>query len=411
MNLTVGDILVLPGLEALRLRAGQRQCHRPVRWYYVAENEGIADWVMGGELVFVTGINHTRDEANLLRLLQEGHQSGIAGMVILTGEAFIHAIPERVVAQADALGIPLIEQPYMLKMVIVTQLVGTALVQRDSLLRSQREILTQLLTGDYPSIELTRQRASHLQLTLNRPHRVITLRMSGIPALFDSHPPDIAEAQLQTARQALQQTLEERLAALPASLPLVTLGELFILFWPEEDTAFLDGKAWLGEMCQSLSASLQPLTLFCGLSCTVTQAHQYRRGLGEARRALEVAESMRPDKGICDFSALGVLQLLTAIPDQELVNRFMKETLGPLFAANRKHPALLIDTLEAILQENGNVIKAAERLGIHRNTLNQRLQRIERQSDHRVNDPQWRLNASVALLIWRMSHAQQQEFL
>lgn len=126
---------------------------------------------------------------------------------------------------------------------------------------------------------------------------------------------------------------------------------------------------------------------------------------------MEVAESMRPDKGICDFSALGVLQLLTAIPNQELVNRFIKETLGPLFAANRKHPALLIDTLEAILQENGNVIKAAERFGIYRNTLNQRLQRIERQSDHRVNDPQWRLNVSVALLIWRMSHAQQQEFL
>lgn len=40
MNLTVGDILAVPGLEALRLRAGQRHCHRPVRWYYVAENEG-----------------------------------------------------------------------------------------------------------------------------------------------------------------------------------------------------------------------------------------------------------------------------------------------------------------------------------------------------------------------------------
>lgn len=111
---------------------------------------------------------------------------------------------------------------------------------------------------------------------------MITLRLSGIPALFDNHPPDNAEAQLQAARQALQQVLEKRLACQPASLPLVTLGELFILFWPEEDAAFLDGKAWLGEIRQSLSPSLQPLSLFCGLSCTVTQAHHYRRGLGEA---------------------------------------------------------------------------------------------------------------------------------
>ncbi|STS89088.1 transcriptional regulatory protein [Klebsiella variicola] len=48
---------------------------------------------MGGELVFITGINHPRDEANLIQLLMEGKQRGIAGMVILTGEAYIHAIP------------------------------------------------------------------------------------------------------------------------------------------------------------------------------------------------------------------------------------------------------------------------------------------------------------------------------
>ena len=68
MSLTVEEILALPGLEEMTLRAGARNRQRSVRWSYVAENEGIAGWVMGGELVFVTGINHPRDEANLLRL-------------------------------------------------------------------------------------------------------------------------------------------------------------------------------------------------------------------------------------------------------------------------------------------------------------------------------------------------------
>jgi hypothetical protein len=40
---------------------------------------------MGGELVFVTGINHPRGEANLLSLVEDGEAVGIAGMVILTG--------------------------------------------------------------------------------------------------------------------------------------------------------------------------------------------------------------------------------------------------------------------------------------------------------------------------------------
>ena len=31
---------------------------------------------MGGELVFITGINHPRDEANLLQVLREAHPGG-----------------------------------------------------------------------------------------------------------------------------------------------------------------------------------------------------------------------------------------------------------------------------------------------------------------------------------------------
>lgn len=411
MSLTVSEILELPGLAELKLRAGENNLHRKVRWYYLAENEGIADWIMGGELVFVTGINHARDESNLLQLIREGHQSGIAGLVILTGEHFIQAIPDSVVALAAQLGMPLIEQPYLLKMVIVTQLIGTALVRRETTLRSQRDILMQLLTGDYPSIDIASQRAGHLHLTLDRPYRVIALRLSAIKALFDNNTPEAAEAQLQSARRLVQQRLEEQLPLLAETLPLVIVGDLFILMLPSDSIQFHQGKQWLHVVRQSLRQKLHPLKLFSGISSTVTAARHYRSGLSEARRALEVAESMRPDKGMCDYSELGVLKLLTAVADQDLVTNFMQETLGRLFDSHRKKPALLLETLDAVLQENGNLIKAAERLAIHRNTLNQRLQRIELQSGQSLSDPQFRLNASVALLIWRMSHAQQQEFL
>ena len=50
MSLTVSELLALEGLSALRLRAGKQGLQRAVRWYYVAENEHIAEWIMGGEL-------------------------------------------------------------------------------------------------------------------------------------------------------------------------------------------------------------------------------------------------------------------------------------------------------------------------------------------------------------------------
>ncbi|HDZ8984871.1 TPA: PucR family transcriptional regulator [Klebsiella pneumoniae] len=328
MSLTVSELLALEGLSALRLRAGKQGLQRAVRWYYVAENEHIAEWIMGGELVFITGINHPRDEANLIQLLMEGKQRGIAGMVILTGEAYIHAIPATLIALADELGMPLIEQPYLLKMVIVTERIGTALVRSENVLQSQRDILMQLVTGDYPDLQMLHQRALHQQLDFTRPLRLAALRLEGLSRLFRQFPPEQAEA-------------------------------------------------WL--------------------------LQGYPRALSQARQALDLCDTLRPTQRISDYQQLGFIKLLSAVSDPALLNDFMHDTLGCLIEPGRKAPWLLLETLETLLQENGNVVRAADRLGLHRNTLHQRIQRIEKLTGYPVSHPQFHLNASVALVIWRLS--------
>ena len=136
--------------------------------------------------------------------LMEGKQRGIAGMVILTGEAYIHAIPATLIALADELGIPLIEQPYLLKMVIVTERIGTALVRSENALQSQRDILMQLVTGDYPDLQMLHQRALHQQLDFTRPLRLAALRLEGLSRLFRQFPPEQAEAWLLQAHRSVR---------------------------------------------------------------------------------------------------------------------------------------------------------------------------------------------------------------
>lgn len=403
MSLSVEEILRLPGLESLALRAGARNLHRSVRWSYVAENVGIADWVMGGELVFVTGINHSRDEANLLQLVREGVASGIAGIVILTGGEFIQRIPDSVVHLAEVEGLPLIEQPYALKMVIVTHLIGTALVQMTQVKTSRRDILGQLLSGDFPSLEIVRRRAQHLELPLETARRLVALRLSGIDTLFQQQEPEEAERALQLTRQRLLDHLENWQQARPERLPVVIQGDLFVLLLTDVE------RAELHTLTAELQQELAPLRAYLGLSARADSCAEFPRVLLEARQALDVAEGMQASSGFCDYRELGVLRLLRAIPDRAVVEQFMKDTLGPLSEPGRKQPHLLIETLDALVQENGNALKAAQRLGIHRNTLNQRIARIEALSGQSLDDAQFRLNTSVALLIWRMSSAPRHE--
>ncbi|PVZ19735.1 MULTISPECIES: PucR family transcriptional regulator [unclassified Pseudomonas] len=399
MSLTLAQILKLPGLEEMAVRAGADKLYRRVRWPYVAENEGIAEWVVGGELVFITGINHARDEANLLSLVEDGVAVGIAGLVILTGGTFIHRIPPAVVNRAEALGLPLIEQPYLLKMVVVTHAIGTALVHMDHARHSQHDILGQLLSGDYPSLAIARQRAEHAQLPIERPRRLLVLRLSSVNALFEHCAPAVAEQRLQNIRQKVQHALEAWSQALPDPLPVVPLGDLFILLLPEHDTL----GAELSALHQALRPLIEGLSLFMGLASRAEDCSRYRHALKEARQALNVAESLRPATGYCDFTELGVLRLLQAIDDRSVIDHFVQQTLGALIEPSRKHAFVLIRTLDALLRENGNALKASARLGVHRNTLNQRIQRIEQQTQQKLDDPVFRMNASVALLIWRMT--------
>nr|WP_283088676.1 PucR family transcriptional regulator [Pseudomonas sp. KB-10] len=402
--MTVADVLALPGLASMRLRAGQTGRGNAVRWPYVAENEGIADWVMGGELIFVTGINHPRGEANLLRLVREGHERVVAGLVILTGAEFIQAIPPNVIAEAERLNLPLIEQPYALKMVVVTQAIGTALVHAQQLGRSRQHVLEQVLDGDYQSLDILLQRGDSLGLALHVPRQVALLRLDGSEQLFGDIPDEDAERQLQSRQQLLQRRLEQSLGELGDALPLVSQGRHWIALLPCPDNqAEARNRQAMTALLDELRPQLGPLRLFLGLGSAGCAAPRFAQGLGEARQALAVAQRFPERLGLCSFNELGVLELLGAIRDRSLLDRFVERVVGPLIGDDSRHQPVLMPTLEAWFAENGNLALAAQRLNVHRNTLSYRLQRIEALTGCSFEDPHDRLNISVALLIRRLS--------
>lgn len=404
MSLSVADVLNLPGLQALRLRAGQAALGNPVRWPYVAENAEIADWVMGGELVFVTGINHPRDEANLLLLVRQAVERATAGLVILTGAEYIHQIPAAVVAEAERLGLPLLEQPYHLKMVVVTQAIGTALVQQQMLGSSRQHVLEQLLEGDYQSLDVLLQRAASLELPLNVPRQIALLRLQNSERLFAGEAAESGERLLRDHRQCLQQRLEQCLLHLGDALPLISQGEHWIALLPSTNSQDEErNRQLLLDLLAGLDPCLQPQRLVLGLSTGSHQPQRFALALGQARQALVAAQAFPERLGLCSFNELGVIELLGAIRDRSLLERFVERTLGPLIGDDSRHEPVLMPTLEAWFHENANLALAAQRLGVHRNTLSYRVQRIEALTGCSFDDPHDRLNISIALLIRRLS--------
>ncbi|WP_348749290.1 PucR family transcriptional regulator [Pseudomonas rhodesiae] len=400
MSLTVADVLALPGLESLTLRAGQTGLDNPVRWPYVAENSGIAEWVLGGELVFVTGINHPRDEANLLQLLEEASQRQVAGLVVLTGPTYIQAIPPRVLDAAAAAGMPLIEQPYSLKMVLVTQAIGSALIQSEQLGRSRHDVLERLLAGDYQSLDILLHRAAQLGMPLRGHWQVVQLQLEGSEALFAQG--DASQVEAHLTRQ--HDVIGRRLRQWSPTLPILGRAGQWTLLLPAPDAmAALANRDQLAQWLSPLNLRLAPLKLFIGLSAAAHPAAHLAQAQDEARQALAAARRFSERAGLCVYDELGVLKLLSGVRDRALLDQFLKERLGPLLRHDLQHGPSLMPTLEAWFHENGNLMAAAQRLAVHRNTLTHRIQRIEALCGLTLDNAYDRLDIGIALMIWRLS--------
>ena len=69
----------------------------------------------------------------------------------------------------------------------------------------------QLVTGDYPDLQMLHQRALHQQLDFTRPLRLAALRLEGLSRLFRQFPPEQAEAWLLQAHRSVRQQLQQQL--------------------------------------------------------------------------------------------------------------------------------------------------------------------------------------------------------
>ncbi|MEO9655399.1 PucR family transcriptional regulator [Marinomonas sp.] len=392
MTICCADIPRLPGLENITFRAGLQGGQRIVRWPYVAENDTIQPWVSGGELVFVTGINHKRSEENLCQLVSEAIESHVAGLVILTGPEFIRKIPKQVITLANQHNLPILEQPYDLKMVLVTEIISNAIVQDNLLGKSVRLFLTKLINGQAQAPELIHLRAGELGIRDSRAFSTLAIRLRDTPTANND------PQALLKARQALEQQISELLKRRGIDWPVLNYQQDFLAIWPVDDDQTADLYHELERMLSLLQKSFNDVDVCMGVSDLQHDLHTLSVATDQARQALQFAVKHQ-HKTLFFYEQLGIAKLFAAVPQRNLLADFCKQYLGEL--CFEKDPATLEMkvTLNHYFNHFGHQQQTADAMGIHRNTLSYRLNKIEQRLGYSLQDPFLRLNLQNALLM------------
>ncbi|MER5325567.1 PucR family transcriptional regulator [Streptosporangium roseum] len=119
-------------------------------------------------------------------------------------------------------------------------------------------------------------------------------------------------------------------------------------------------------------------------------------GMEESLLGAEAAALVSPAGVVARADRLGPARLLATLP-AGVLRAQARVILGPLLAVDRE--GTLLETLAAVLDEGG-ASRAADRLGVHRNTVTTRLDRI-RAAGFDVDDPATRLALHLACHVLR----------
>ncbi|MYY85823.1 PucR family transcriptional regulator, partial [Streptomyces sp. SID335] len=128
--------------------------------------------------------------------------------------------------------------------------------------------------------------------------------------------------------------------------------------------------------------------------------------LGHARRLAELAlRTCPPDTtGIVRLDQRMPTALVVSQP--ELAGRLVSEVLGEVLALEPADRAVLLETLDAWLACEGSAGRAAGRLYCHRNTVFNRLRRLEQLTSRSLARPRDLVEVSLAVEAHRLAQRQ-----
>ncbi|MCC7107168.1 MAG: helix-turn-helix domain-containing protein [Chloroflexi bacterium] len=268
----------------------------------------------------------------------------------------------------------------------------------EATLRLRGDFLEDLLEGNDRSEESILARARWLGHDLARPHLTFALGVA------ESEPVGPSSVSLLDARQRKRFVDQSRallLKAQPDTLLLERNGLLLVLMpRAEVGDVELDVER-VEELRSRLGQALGDLRCAAGIGRHEPGIAGYRRASAEAEQALKISQRLLGGGLTVHYANLGVERLIFPLLETVELAAFVDDMIGPLLQYDAGHRTELAGTLEVFFACNGNHVRAAQELHLHRNTLLYRLDRAREILSRDLDDVTARLAVQMALQIRR----------
>jgi DNA-binding PucR family transcriptional regulator len=353
-SLSVADLLHLPTLASARLLSeSSTALTKRVSGVSVIEVP-VEGFVRSGELVLSTAMGIGHDPKLVTKFVQDIATAGASVLAFSTGP-YLKTIPPKIIKVAETLQLALLELPWELRFSDIIEGVLRRVLEEQLEARRRDEFIWSLASGSLAAEEILSQAKQH-GYDLNRPHCAVVGQIRA----------ETLEASAWLVQQVQQLAVQHKLSVL-CSL----LGQQLLLFVPKVSTEEL--RQFLSETQQLLPT----LTIAWGVGEIAASPTALARSYQEAKTACDVGVRLRGQGSITFASDTALDRVLLRISQEPESYRMYQRYLAPLLEYQDGSRVSLVETLQTYFSYQRNVTETAKQLGIHRQTLLYRLEKVE----------------------------------
>jgi DNA-binding PucR family transcriptional regulator len=147
---------------------------------------------------------------------------------------------------------------------------------------------------------------------------------------------------------------------------------------------------------QAIGARLPTLRFRAGVGAAHEGPTGLRASAAEARGALAASRAAGSPAGVAAHDVVGIRRMLMEWYASDTVRASVRDQLAPLEKLGPGRADTAIRTLATYLDEQGSVIRTAQKLHLHRNAVTNRLRSITELLDVDLDDPDQRLALQLA---------------
>jgi len=248
------------------------------------------------------------------------------------------------------------------------------------------------------------RRANFLGFDLAQPHAVALIDCSAVDAHVEVAEHDSAVSKEE--RLVLYEGVTGQLKLLlqeqfPGSLADEHNNLIVGLLNLTDDFTLNELTIWLSDLTRAMHRD-RHIRMFVGVSNNCSAIGDYHRGYMEAQEALEIGRDLNAQGGSYHFNALGAYRYIYAFAQSDTLRDEYQNHVDVIIEYDKRKRANLLDTLEIYLECGGNIARTAQHLEVHRNTLLQRLERLQKLCAFDLEQRQHRLPLLLALKVYRL---------